>query len=488
MNKLISKIEYSNLKEDEKEAYLQQHFFSGDSRKLVRARLGFLTAEKASFEIISSIPPSGKEIPFMPFSDRDDAIYISLNEDMRKSLAMKNIKLNDNVSCSLIKLPQRNFRFFSIDINSITKIETARASLTNNNSEQKFLLQLQSFIKTNDGLDYDLDILRSVCIGLQTRQLIILTGAPGSGKTSLVRALARAFSSTDAEIIPVQSNWNDRSDLLGYYNPLERRYMSTPFLDALLKLHRFAHLKSHLPYFICLDEMNLTHVEYYFAEFLSILQFDKPLVELYSRNFADDIKSEADFFSQHHGDTEFSSVEAIKYYQELQRALRMLKTYPPTFVIPPNIKFFGTLNQDETTLDISPKVRDRAFFIRLYEQPKLAVDDNVVDKPHFVKPNIPIDVYETLKRQANELGVSISRRLGNVIESIKSDGSDEFSAEKIVDSLIAAFLLPKIELNRLDDEERFNRILKWKKTSPYLLSKRILEMMCDANEINYWRQ
>ena len=196
MNELISKIEYSVLREDEREAYLQQHFFAGDERKLVRARLAFVTPEKVSFELISSIPPSSAEVPFKPFSDRDNAIYVTLNEDRQQFLAAKNIRVNDIVACRLVKLPERHFRCFSIDINSIEKLDNAKSPSRNDSRE--FLSYLQGFIKQHLELDYDFDILRSVCLGLQTRQLIVLTGRPGTGKTSLVRALARAFSPLDA--------------------------------------------------------------------------------------------------------------------------------------------------------------------------------------------------------------------------------------------------------------------------------------------------
>ena len=68
--------------------------------------------------------------------------------------------------------------------------------------------------------------------------------------------------------MPVKPNWTGSDDLLGYYNPIERRYHPSQFLLALLEAAR----EPEIPHFICLDEMNLARVEYYFADFLSLLE------------------------------------------------------------------------------------------------------------------------------------------------------------------------------------------------------------------------
>lgn len=243
----------------------------------------------------------------------------------------------------------------------------------------------------NKGFYYDDKVLKSFYLGLQTDQLILLMGRPGSGKTSLVREFAEIFD-IKYENIAVQANWTDRSDLLGYHNPIEKSYVSTPFLDCLLKFWREAKEKENKDklYFICLDEMNLSHIEYYFADFLSVLQepdYDKRKIKLYSKHLRDSILKELQFVkiadediseSIEHNETvsdekwnevydlvkSQADVLKQKYYFELCRSLKMLCDYPYEINIPRNIKFIGTLNQDETTLDISPKVIDRSFVIR----------------------------------------------------------------------------------------------------------------------------
>jgi len=80
--------------------------------------------------------------------------------------------------------------------------------------------------------------------------------------------------------VPVKPNWTGSDDLLGYSNPIEPRYRPTQFLLALLDAAR----EPEIPHFICLDEMNLARVEYYFADFLSLLETrgEAPWIHLYS--------------------------------------------------------------------------------------------------------------------------------------------------------------------------------------------------------------
>ena len=93
--------------------------------------------------------------------------------------------------------------------------------------------------------------------------------AENSDRNTIVDILVKSFADAiggKAFIIPVKPNWTSAEDLLGYYNPLEKKYLATPFLEALLE----AQNNPTIPYFICLDEMNLARIEYYFADFLSL--------------------------------------------------------------------------------------------------------------------------------------------------------------------------------------------------------------------------
>lgn len=120
---------------------------------------------------------------------------------------------------------------------------------------------------TTAGGIYSIDLIRDFTALLATQDLIVLSGSSGSGKTSLCREYARVTGSI-CHVIPVKPNWTSAEDLLGFYSPIEKRYLKTPFLNALLEASKDP---SHL-HIICLDEMNLARPEYYFADFLSVLE------------------------------------------------------------------------------------------------------------------------------------------------------------------------------------------------------------------------
>ncbi len=139
----------------------------------------------------------------------------------------------------------------------------------------------------------------------------------------------------------VRPDWTDNRGLLGYFNPLTGRYLSTPFLDLLLRASREAdeatkENRAARPFFAILDEMNLARVEHYFSDFLSAMESEEPI------HLHDDPAVEG-------GDT--PDGQAI----------------PREVSIPHNLFFVGTVNIDESTYMFSPKVLDRAFTLELNE-------------------------------------------------------------------------------------------------------------------------
>lgn len=144
------------------------------------------------------------------------------------------------------------------------------------------------------------------------------------------------------EFISVRPDWRDNRGLLGYYNLLTRKYVSTPFLDFVLKAVESYKNKDGLVWFVLLDEMNLARVEYYFSDLLSVMESGRELS----------------------GDREgFTSAGlAIVYPNDAEGKLP-----PPKVYLPPNLYIIGTVNVDETTHSFSPKVLDRAFTIELTE-------------------------------------------------------------------------------------------------------------------------
>lgn len=121
-------------------------------------------------------------------------------------------------------------------------------------------------------LYYEETTIRTFIAGFASSRIMILEGLSGTGKSSLPRAFADFMGSETIEV-PVQSSWKDRNDLLGFYNDFKKQYKETEFLKALYKA---THDPNNI-YIIVLDEMNLSRIEYYFADLLSVLE--KPNTE-----------------------------------------------------------------------------------------------------------------------------------------------------------------------------------------------------------------
>lgn len=158
---------------------------------------------------------------------------------------------------------------------------------------------------------------------LLTKPFVILSGLSGSGKTKLAQAFVQWICHEDSQyrIIPVGADWTNREPLLGYPNALKQDEYVKPdsgVIDLIIQ----ANNNPELPHFLILDEMNLSHVERYFADFLSVME-SKEEIPLYDPN-------------------------------------SLKKGVPPKLKVPSNLFIIGTVNIDETTNMFSPKVLDRA--------------------------------------------------------------------------------------------------------------------------------
>ena len=250
----------------------------------------------------------------------------------------------------------------------------------------------------NGGLLYSQTQLRDFLALLRTRDLIVLAGDSGSGKTSLVRAAAAAIGGV-CTVIPVKPNWTGPEDLLGYYNPIERSYQSTPFLLALQAAAR----SPHVPHFICLDEMNLARVEHYFADFLSLLESrsTSPEIHLYTADEERHVVVEQGIFLEVEAEArrrcglaDTATLEEILRHEQanadlhrlggltdnesvlvhhsrLRRSLSAQLRTPTSLSLPENVWIFGAVNMDDTTHQLSPKVLDRVQVLR-FRNPMLA--------------------------------------------------------------------------------------------------------------------
>ena len=365
----------------------------------------------------------------------------------------------------------------------------------------EIIIYWQAHLFKNYGLRYRAEILSSLYFGLQTDKLILLVGNPGTGKTTLVKYLAKSFDFEDAAIIPVQPNWTDKGDLLGYYNPLEKSYMATEFLEALIKFSRLAENQPDKLFIICLDEMNLAHIEYYFAEFLSALQTDRKIT-LYGESIRENICRElkAGGFDLN-SDVEFDEKTVMKmqvserqYYLELWRMYDMVKKFPATLTIPPNVKFFGTLNQDETTLDISPKVIDRSYIIRLEMfKENLNCDGDFERSLQYLplesyQQKYPADIdVDAFNNTMDAVAPTSYRLIAQVLQNPNFDTWQKIIGDnQLEDFIISSYILPKI---RFDEDAYKKKIYALKNLCEgHKLSEKILNEIDTGSEADFWRR
>ena len=194
------------------------------------------------------------------------------------------------------------------------------------------------------GFFFSREVLTRYFLSLKTKPFVILTGISGTGKTKIAQIFADYICQNKEKdekekriaFISVRPDWMDNKGLLGFYNILDETYHETPLLNLLLE----ARDSPNVPYFVILDEMNLSKVEQYFSDFLSIME---------SRT-SDNMIGEPIFLH---------SLDKVKTLSG--------KEIPGRIYIPENIYFTGTVNVDETTYMFSPKVLDRSNVIEFNE-------------------------------------------------------------------------------------------------------------------------
>ncbi|MFC5775217.1 McrB family protein [Ectobacillus antri] len=335
---------------------------------------------------------------------------------------------------------------------------------------------IQGYLHQQSELQYSKDIIERFYLGLKTNQLIVLTGPSGTGKTSLVNGFAKAIENAEARIVSVQPNWTDNHDLLGFFNPVDRTYISTPFLDTLVE----AQQNPEALYLVCLDEMNLSHVEYYFSEFLSTRELEEPTLQLYSpyleQQVVDYLALELSNVKQtmieptYESIQEFLKENEIDNYSELKRMWDSLQRYRSSFTIPSNIRFIGTMNMDETVKQLSPKVIDRSFVIEVERVPTtdISIREDIsyevpvyLDIQQFISPprNVRVDLKTLTEKLVglNELGLNtlnatINKRSEKHIKEYLGYGN-WIPEEEIIAQLISSKILPRIRFMKSEGQK-----------------------------------
>jgi hypothetical protein len=268
-------------------------------------------------------------------------------------------------------------------------------------------------IQTNKaGLIFSSQIIQRFIASLTTKPFVICSGLSGSGKTKLAQSFVRWIceSNKQYKLIPVGSDWTNREPLLGYPNGLNPKSYITPDSGALqLILEAAKEENQNKPYFMILDEMNLSHVERYFADFLSVME-SKEKLKLYSGGNRYSITAE-------------ESEADEKYF------------IPQEIEWPYNLFIIGTVNIDETTYMFSPKVLDRAnvieFRITQKEMENFFLKRQEVDMKEFFfekderKGGVGQSMAESFLRFAND----------NSIPQISKNSSNENVLNKFFNEL-----------------------------------------------------
>ena len=365
---------------------------------------------------------------------------------------------------------------------------------------------------------------------IRTKPFILLAGISGTGKSRIVRELA--FKSCpqylqDEEgttpgnycMIEVKPNWHDSTELLGYYSNLSKGYQFKKFVMFLVKAKMFP----KVPFFICLDEMNLALVEHYFAEILSILETRKhPKIAGTDEVDMEVIKTdpivEARYFKEL---GQMSTTKNVSTGQAFSMNLTDRDIYMKLFgietendideevgkktdlttiglTLPDNVIIIGTVNMDDTTHQFSRKVIDRAMTIEMNggklsnmyggsndleyldeaEQEKwqkafvqryvtadevLKEHSEVADKIIEEVPEKLDNINKALKGTPFEVSYRVLNELTIMIGVMLDDPAEEGDIESIIDKALDRILLMKI-LPRIEgDADMFNLSSEFKK-------------------------
>ena len=223
---------------------------------------------------------------------------------------------------------------------------------------------------------------RPYLTAVKSKPFLLLAGISGTGKSRIVRELARACWDVDSEeykaqkpknfeMVQVKPNWHDSGELIGYVSRVSGKaeFVAGDFLKFVAK----AWEDLETPYFLCLDEMNLAPVEQYFAEYLSVVESRK-------RNEEGMVVTDPIIYPQYEHERDQNTGELIskEWYKNLVKELLAECPTEKSFALnkqfmsegislPQNLVVIGTVNMDETTFSFSRKVLDRAMTIEMNE-------------------------------------------------------------------------------------------------------------------------
>ena len=365
--------------------------------------------------------------------------YISNQWVGHETEEKKNLRINDFAMAIYQNSKQKFFVDFVKKANS--KMYSSQLIMVNNaKGENKESLPNDSFMINqviaailSTGLIYSPTLIKRLAYSLMAKPFVILSGLAGSGKTQLALAFAKCLSENIEEqvcTVSIGADWTNREPLLGYPNALNKDEYVKPESGVLQLLMR-ANEDPDKPYFLILDEMNLSVVERYFADFLSAMESGEP-IKLW--------------------DNEAGNV-------------------PKEIELPKNVFIIGTINVDETTYMFSPKVLDRANVIEFkiaanemedylgkkvninLEKAYSACADMAVDfvtkaKSQVEKDEKNKDVLLSFFKELKEVNAEFGYRTVNEISRYLHFADGDLEDDSAIDTAILQKLLPKLHGSR----------------------------------------
>ena len=332
-------------------------------------------------------------------------------------------------------------------------------------------------------------INKKLLVSLRTKPFLLLAGISGTGKSRIVKEMAYASCPDEDDLrkddvapgnyllMEVKPNWHDSTELLGYESTIKENYVLTPFVKFLYKAMKYP----NVPFFVCLDEMNLAPVEQYFAEFLSILESRKLMED--GETILSEPLIKADIFKKYpklalelsgkhvtekpQNNSGYMLTSSKEEYIPMEDEYRELQE--KGLRIPQNVLVIGTVNMDETTHQFSRKVIDRAMTIEMNEvkfdaffdsNDELGYTDEPLGKEYFLpKYTSAKNALESIPEDAEWIKKEVPNLLAQLNKAL--DDTPFKVAYRVQNELVLYFvsLREEAENKELTTEELLNKAM-----------------------------